>query len=83
MFLLNNKGIYLEKSSDNQIFHNDFKQNKRNAIFKNCNNDWWNNYWSRPRILPKIIFGKLQIKTISIPWYDLDWFPAKRQNIDD
>jgi hypothetical protein len=38
---------------------------------------WNHNYWNRPRILPKIIFGKIELKFTSIPLINIDWRPAK------
>lgn len=55
----NKIGIYLEKSSDhNKITYNNFRKNTVQAFFYGCSdNTWENNYWNRPRILPKLIFG--------------------------
>jgi hypothetical protein len=47
------------------------------------NNQWYLNYWSESRFLPKIIDGEIQIfydlkniQSIILPWYELDWLPA-------
>jgi parallel beta-helix repeat protein len=43
-------------------------------------NIWYDNYWKRPRILPKPIFGMLmwgEDLQFRIPWVQFDWFPAK------
>jgi len=36
---------------------------------------WDGNYWNRPRLLPKPIFGR--ISSINIPWFQFDWHPAQ------
>ena len=48
----------------------------------NANNTWYNNYWGRPKILPKIILGQLIIKDeYPFPslmlWIKFDWHPSK------
>ncbi len=64
-------------SSRNTIHKNNFLDNKRHAFFEgDWRNKWTQNYWGRPRILPKIIFGRIIINTI-IPWFNIDWNPAK------
>ncbi|UCD12972.1 MAG: right-handed parallel beta-helix repeat-containing protein, partial [Thermoplasmatales archaeon] len=74
---LNNRyGIHLEDSSNNTIQKNNFINNKRHAFFFNCKNTWKQNYWNRPRILPKLIFGKVEIGSTMIPWINIDWRPA-------
>ncbi len=60
-----NCGIELQSSRKNTIQQNNFLRNNRNAYFENCRNKWKNNYWNRPRLLPKIIRGAL---TIPMPW---------------
>lgn len=51
-----------------------------------CNNCWKQNHGNRPRILPKLIFGTIQINTTTNPWrnfdlrlalkpYDIPWVP--------
>jgi len=73
----NNQGIYLENSSSNTILKNNFLNNQQDAMFYNCMNKWRQNYWNRLRILPKLIFGKIMIGPIGIPWFNIDWRPAK------
>jgi len=42
-------------------------------------NTWLNNYWNRPRILPKPIFGRINFdREIYLPWVTFDWRPALR-----
>ncbi len=75
----NINGIRLQNSLKTEIRCNNFKDNKqRNALFSDCNNTVWDsNYWNRPHILPKIIFGKIKHGNITIPWINIDWHPAK------
>jgi len=43
-------------------------------------NIWYNNYWKKPRFLPKPIFGVWMLGEdlqIWIPWFQFDWNPAK------
>ena len=72
----NKKGIYLDMSGFNKINYNNFYQNIRDAsISMDTSNSWNNNYWDRPRILPKPIigWGLLWI----FPFINFDWHPAK------
>ncbi|MCK5260760.1 MAG: right-handed parallel beta-helix repeat-containing protein [Thermoplasmatales archaeon] len=67
-------GLFLDASSQNLIHHNNFINNKINAFFLNSNYNKWNdNYWNRPRLLPKPIFGAL----IIFPWVQFDWHPSQ------
>jgi len=58
-------GLCMEYSYLNKIENNNFIRNVLNAYFdsyywdENTKNYWNGNYWNRPRILPKIIFGIL------------------------
>jgi len=72
----NKRGIYFYLSDNNNVVENNFINNKRNALFMNCTNTWDKNYWSHPKILPKIIKGKIRIKYS--PWFNIDWRPALR-----
>lgn len=73
-----NIGIRLKESSDNEILNNIFKKNIVSALFFDCKkNIWDNNYWDRPRILPKMIFGYRTIGEIPIPWINIDKNPSK------
>ena len=78
----NNKyGIYPYYSSGNTITGNNFIYNrKRNALFRGfCKNNWDGNYWNRPRLLPKIIFGRMGTLGL-IPWVNIDMKPARGLN---
>jgi len=76
----NKEGIYLFYSNDNLIQKNDFHDNERDAFFiggiLKGKNIWKQNYWNRPRILPKLIFGRIIIYTL-VTWINIDWTPAK------
>ena len=74
----NVQGIDLEDSSYNNIIKNNFVDNKIDATFiKSFSNHWKQNYWNRPRMFPKLIFGVLIIGPIWMPWFNIDWNPAK------
>ena len=71
-------GLYVSKG--NTILKNNLINNKRNAIFysqPSSLNHWDQNYWNRPRILPKLIFGRTSlIGKHEFPWINFDWRPA-------
>jgi parallel beta-helix repeat protein len=71
-------GAFPSDSVRNTVLKNNFIDNERHASFEyflpiNLNL-WRQNYWGRPRILPKLIFGFIQ----DIPWFNIDWFPARK-----
>jgi parallel beta-helix repeat protein len=72
----NSLAISLEESNNNTILKNNFLNNKRHAVFDNCTNIWSQNYWGRPWILPKLIFGTIVINSKVIPWFNFDRRPA-------
>jgi len=79
----------------NTVKENNFINNKRDVGFHmelggGITTEWRRNYWDRPRILPKPIFGTKIIKlyettwgdiTINIIWFGIDKFPAKIPHI--
>jgi parallel beta-helix repeat protein len=74
-------GIYLWDSMRNNIFKNNFLGNEQDVYFRSAlfsRNRWKQNYWNRPQILPKLIFGYVVIGSIWIPWVNIDWRPALR-----
>jgi len=76
--LKNRQGIYFVSSTNNTVLKNNFLRNKRHALFENCTNIWNENYWGRPRILPKLIFGIRIIQNKwPLPLFDIDWYPAQ------
>jgi len=77
-------GIRVEFSSNNTIMNNNFIKNiYREAYhlgnkFLGHKNNWSGNYWNRPRVLPKPIFGRTGMFFKLIPYIDFDWSPAKQ-----
>jgi len=68
-------GIWLYNSSYNIISQNNFLQNARDAYFtESTSNNWNGNYWNRPRLLPKLIFG--QVMDFPRIRFNFDWRPA-------
>ncbi len=58
--------------NENEIHNNNFIGNKINVFFFTSSlNKWNNNYWDRPRILPKPILGLMGF----IPFLNFDWRP--------
>jgi parallel beta-helix repeat protein len=75
----NRHGINLFLSTNNTVLKNNFLRNIRHALFENCTNSWNQNYWGRPRILPKLIFGiRILQNKWTLPPSDIDWHPALR-----
>ena len=87
--------IDLELSYSNKIYENNFKRKILRGAhiwwsydlihyikYPHKRNQWYNNYWDNPRLLPKIIKGEL-IWTLTKflyflrPWYQFDWHPAQ------
>jgi len=77
----NNNGFGLKLQwlcNDNTIHKNNFIANNRQAQFiDSFLNSWFENYWNRPRLLPKPIFGTITIGTLSYLWINFDWRPAR------
>jgi parallel beta-helix repeat protein len=74
----NAQGMYFENSSENTILSNTFIKNRQHASFFNCVNAWEQNYWNRPRFLPKLIFGAIDYDPFTMLWINIDWHPALR-----
>jgi len=73
------RGIFLNQCSDNKIMRNNFLFNTIDAFFKDSfSNFWFENYWQRPRILPKIIFG---CWSQSYPGYEPTYWPIFKLDI--
>jgi parallel beta-helix repeat protein len=71
-----NGGIYLFLSSFNKILQNNFQQNVKGDYFqKSASNKWDGNYWDKPRIFPKPIWGTKNF--FIIHWYTFDWHHAQ------
>ena len=77
-------GVRVEYSSNNVIMNNNFIKNiNREAYYLGekllgNKNNWSGNYWNRPRVLPKPIFGRTGIFFKLIPCINFDWAPAKK-----
>ena len=76
-------GIHIT-SNGNNITHNNIISTKKQATIKCSDNFWSNNYWGRPRVFPKVLFG---ISYISHPtggewkfYLDYDMNPALVKN---
>lgn len=86
-FRKNIDGVHISESTDNNIQNNNFILNVISASFDadkivHIFNNWDENYWNRPRIGPKIIFGSTTIfiprtGVFPIPLINLDRNPAK------
>jgi parallel beta-helix repeat protein len=81
----NNIGLFLTKepydnSIENNTFIKNFLQVQSIGKTKNCYNS---NYWNRPKVFPKLIFGWLEekqtIPIFTIPYciIGVDWHPLK------
>ena len=58
--------------NENRISFNNFINNGKDVVFFTSSLNKCNfNYWGRPRILPKAIFGLMGF----IPWFNFDWRP--------
>jgi nitrous oxidase accessory protein len=66
----NKGGLVLFLSPECQVLMNNFIGNRRNAESHFCRNTWDNNYWNRPRVYPKPIFGEF-------PFIQFDQNPAQ------
>jgi parallel beta-helix repeat protein len=76
-FVNNLCGLYQSSSAKNNITFNNFIKNKLNAFFLNCNQTVWDsNYWNRPRLLPKPIFGFEKHEGLWFPSINYDYNPA-------
>jgi len=78
----NEFGVFIEFSSQVKVEKNNFINNQdAHAAFFNCfRTIWKNNYWDRPRILPKPILGFIWGYP-SIPILNFDWHPSQELNI--
>lgn len=76
-------GLNLSFSRWNKIENNKFIDNQKHAQFFQGGfgangfpgfNQWDNNYWGQPRILPYLIHGFI---FKSVHWFNIDWHPAR------
>lgn len=88
--------IVLELSYSNKIYENNFKRKISMSThiywiydmvyyikYPLKRNQWYNNYWDKPRLGPKLIPGELiwpltKFMYLMCPWYQFDWHPAKQ-----
>jgi parallel beta-helix repeat protein len=80
----NTYGVLLVDTQQNNITNNNIMNSKEKDGFflsyskSNSINTWNENYWGRPRLLPKLIFGKKVSSEQLFPrWINIDWHPAK------
>jgi parallel beta-helix repeat protein len=84
----NSLGVYLTGTFHNTIEKNNFVRNSNDATFDiSVRNRWQQNFWEKPRALPKVIPGYLVIFEyyppvgggfeIKVPWVNIDWHPAQ------
>lgn len=73
----NKQGVIFVSSINNKLEKNNFLRNNRHAFFEDSQNQWNQNYWGRPRILPKLIFGTRTTQDAKINLaVDIDWHPS-------
>jgi len=72
-FRNNTFGVSNHVANKNNFIRNNFEGNKLNVFGQISHNHWLHNYWDRPRLLPKPIFGYL-------PILQFDWLPAQQPN---
>lgn len=78
-FIEHNLGVSFEYvSHSNTVVNNDFTGDLIGGIFAyGCFLNYWNgNYWNRPHILPRPIFGWI----LNVPVVKFDWHPARAPN---
>jgi nitrous oxidase accessory protein len=76
--------IVLLEAPNTIISGNTFLENVKNATFYNSPGTiWWGNYWDRPRLLPRPIYGVKTIFNHDMPWIAFDWHPAKEPLLQD
>jgi len=78
--------IAIFMSSNNSFKHNDFYVHRFSQpiiTFVNADNTWQRNFWMRPRILPKLIFGykyTVPYSNLTQRSLDIDWRPTLKPN---
>ena len=76
---ITNNFIGININSNNNTFEkNNFFRNVFSTFFSTLNNSWDQNYWNRPRFLPKLIFGMIEINSKWTIHICIDENPAKR-----
>ncbi len=87
--LSSNKALIFNNSDDNFIEYNNFgrhgfkewKQVGKQIDFFDSSNIFDHNYWGRPRLFPKLIFGNKTVDGKSELAIEFDWHPAKTPNM--
>ena len=87
--VFNRYGISYIFSNNSKIIGNNFFKNNISILGsgyvllmdEDFSDDIWDqNFWNRPRLLPKPIFGikgvRIMNKNLLIPWFNFDWHPA-------
>jgi len=86
----NRHGIWFIDTTCSLIFKNNFIGNEQDTFFSHhiifysvSRNRWGGNYWGKPHLLPKPIFGQVywyqgypRPRLVSIEWIQFDWRPA-------
>jgi parallel beta-helix repeat protein len=72
--------IFLYSSWNNNITHNNLLKGTLCAFFSCCKNHWDGNFWNKPRLFPKLIFGVIKRNFFIIPSFDFDYHPVKILN---
>ncbi len=73
----NTIGIDLRSSEGNIIKNNIFKRNLLSVCFIDCSQNFWmNNFWNRPRMMPKPVLGFRYFGILPVPWLNFDMHPA-------
>ena len=71
--IANVAGLYIAGvKGPTKVMHNNFVCNIRDAFFYGISTIWFHNYWGKPRLLPKLIFGRVYF----CPWISFDLRPA-------
>jgi parallel beta-helix repeat protein len=74
------ESIFLDESIFNEIHQNNFLKKTKNAGFsRSIRNNWNDNFWYKPRVLPKPIIGDFFLTRLGryFPCINLDWHPAQ------
>ncbi len=79
-FKRNKIGLYELKCMFTNVSYNNFLNNLVSATYNVECNYWNHNYWGRPRVLPKCIFGTIGYPYIPIPWVKFDFHPSIIKN---
>jgi len=82
LFTMNLIGVNLIDTKGTTIKNNTFLTNPIASFFTDTfDTIWENNYWGRPRLLPKAIIGLRHIGGIPFPYLNFDVNPAKQRTV--